>query len=111
MKQIKSPAKLETINFIRIPLESEHEFFVKGSVEDAKSFVHQMRVELSRFRDMIKQQGKVPRHFKMLLVSVTAQPELSGCNVVLKKTTSSHDFSNELEDVFQNLSGGDMIDG
>jgi len=102
---IRSEAKLEIIKFINtVPMEGTYTIFVKGTEEQAKRFVHRMRVELSRIRDLFRQRypTRRMRNFKMLLVEIT--PQDGGCFVKLKKTEEfSSEIDDEVEEVLQNL--------
>ena len=69
----RSEPKQKVIEFIKTttvdpekPEASYFQFSIYGTEEDAKRFVHRMRVELSRLREVVRQHNRIPREFKML---------------------------------------------
>ena len=62
------------------------QFAIHGTEEDAKRFVHRMRVELSRLRELVKQQGKTPREFKMLASGYAYEREVHQTTIILQRT-------------------------
>ena len=62
------------------------EFAIHGSEEDAKRFVHRMRVELSRLRELVRQQNKTPREFKMLATKYHYDRDIGQTTIILQRS-------------------------
>ena len=108
MTEIKSPAKIQMIDFIRqSKLDVPYEFTLKGSKADAERFVHRMRVELSRMRDLVKLQGRTPKHFKMMFKEIIVEGDKT--RIVLIKTESARNVDNEVDDILEQIGGGMQI--
>lgn len=89
----KSEPKQKVIEFIKStvvdpenPNASFFQFAIYGSEEDAKRFVHRMRVELSRLRDIVKQQGRIPREFKMLAEEYVFDKTIGQTQIFLRRS-------------------------
>lgn len=105
-----SPAKTKLFEFLgQTQMQEDFVFENKGTETQAREFVHRMRVELSRLREIAKEREIVPKHFKMLLKSI----ECSGtvCKITLTKATSRLDVSNEIDAIFDMIGGGKRVDG
>ncbi len=106
----KRPIRMDVIGFIKTPLESDYVFTFTGSEHAVDLYIKAMRTELSRLRTKARSVGKVPRHFKMCVVSVEElNQHPSAWQVTLKKTTSALNVVNELDDIMDDLAGGDII--
>ena len=101
------------IKYIReCEMEKTFSFRYIGSKVKAEQFVHRMRVELSRLRNKVKATGRVPRPFKTIIVSITPDPKKEGSHiVVLKKTMHRYDPSSQIDEVFEDLAGGSLLNG
>ena len=91
---VRSPAKQRLIDFINnAKMDENYTFNLRGDTQKADAFTQQMRVELSRFRKLLKRRGQIPRDFKVLTISITEfetdQNEIR-CTVVLKQSMSGH---------------------
>ena len=62
------------------------QFAIHGTEEDAKRFVHRMRVELSRLRELVRQQNREPREFKMLVSRYTYERGVHQTTITLQRT-------------------------
>ena len=83
----KSLPKLALYNFVvNAEPNTDCTLEIPIPVEQADSFVHNMRVEMSRLRDKVREAGRTPSHFKILYISKSEIDENS-CNIVLKKAT------------------------
>lgn len=107
----KSPAKLMIINFLRSTREeTEFKFKLRGDREDAHKFIHRMRVELSRMRETVKDSGRVPKEFKVLVASVEFTPETNTSLVRLKKQEGKvEQIAEEIDEIFEDLAGGAIL--
>lgn len=61
------------------------QFAIHGTTEDAKRFVHRMRVELSRLRELVRQQNREPREFKMLALDYTHDSAVGQTTIMLQR--------------------------
>ena len=105
-------AKTELINFLKHASKSEaHLYSFKlplMSNEDGHKFIHRMRVELSRFRDVIQSQGKQLRPFKMMFV--TMQHTQTNTEITLRyRNTVDAKTLKDVDDVFDVVSTGSTI--
>lgn len=91
--------------------KSSFVFKVIGNAAIADKFIHRMRVDLSRMRDLARQMGKVTRHFKMIVESLVYDEETGHTTVTLKRTTSALNVDNEVSELFDELTVGDVISG
>ena len=112
MNNITSIPKRKLIYFLQNAKEEENFVFnVDIPVEEALNFVHRMRVELSRFREKVRAKERIPKHFKMLFIDAKAiEGEKNKCTITLKRSLSSHDVSNVLDDIFDEVAGGKKLD-
>jgi len=109
MDNVKSLPKQKLINFLKNgKLEEDYSFEVAIPIEEALNFVHRMRVELSRFREKVRQKKRIPKHFKMLYIKAEAAGE-GKCNITLRRSLSGHDVSNEIDEIFNDIAGGQLI--
>jgi phosphotransferase system IIB component len=111
-REIKSAAKRRVIEFIRHTRHAKTTvpfvFTLEGTENDARAFVHRMRVELSRLRQRVKDRGKVPVPFKMMLGDIkTLTPNKQQISLV--KDNSIMRVSKEVDEVFDDLAGGELL--
>jgi len=78
------------------------------NVSQAESFVHRMRVELSRLRDQVRKRNRVPKVFKMMFINAMSINE-NKCSIILRRTTSPNDVTNEIDEIFDVIAGGEKI--
>ncbi len=98
------------LEFIRIDEADTFTFNIKVKTEaDADTFIHGMRVELSRLREKVRNSGRNTKHFKMIKKSVTFLPNLNTWQIELTKTISGNDVTNEVDEIFEHLAGGEII--
>lgn len=104
----KSQAKLMIINFLRSTREdAEFKFRLHGDSENANKFIHRMRVELSRMRDMVKGAGRVPKEFKMIVVDVNFLAATNITIVTLQKVEGKVEaIAEEINEIFDDIAGG-----
>jgi len=109
-------AKERLIDFLKKAPRAEggtYTFAVHGDKEEASAYVHRMRVELSRFRNKLRERNRQVRPFKMLLQSI--EPHYQNTDgaarsykVTLQFQQSNTDhISRELSEVFDVVSTGD----
>ena len=74
-----------------------------------KSFVHRMRVELSRERKKaISRRNKTPKSFKVLFIRFYSTGDTN--IIVLQKTFSNRNkIANAVDDIMSTIDGGDII--
>lgn len=84
-------------------------FVVPVPQSEALTFVHRMRVELSRLRKKVIQLDRVPKSFKILFVEALEQGPNS-CTITLKKSLSRGDVSKEIDEIFDLIAGGEKLD-
>ncbi len=107
---MKSLPKKKLINFLQnAELDKDYSFDVNIPLDKALDFVHRMRVELSRFREKVRARKRVPKHFKMLYVGAVAKGN-NNCTITLKRSLSGHDVSGAIDDIFDEVAGGEKID-
>jgi len=110
MNNVKSLPKRKLISFLQeAEMDVNFEFSIAIPAAEALTFLHRMRVELSRFRTKVRNRKRVPKHFKMLYVNVRSTGDNS-CIMTLKKSLSSTDVSEELDEIFDAVAGGKQID-
>lgn len=110
MKETKELSEIQTqvLQFMKIATdETPYNFTIKGDAEDAKKYVHRMRVELSRMREELKSRGRVPKSFKMLLLKIH-QMQDGTCLVTLGKKSPPELFP-ALEAVLVHLDDGETL--
>ena len=107
----RSQAKLMMIKFLRDTREqADFTFRIRGDREDARRFVHRMRVELSRMRDTVKDSGKVPKEFKVLCEDITFDAMEVISTITLKKAEGNVvRIAEEVNEIFDELAGGAKI--
>ncbi len=109
MINVKSLPKRKLVNFLQnAEFDKDYNFTVDIPVEEALNFVHRMRVELSRFRDKVRKQDRIPKHFKMLYVGAI-ESGTEKCVITLKKSMSRNDVSEELDSIFDVVAGGPKL--
>lgn len=112
MNVVKSLPKRKLILFLQNAKEDEdYVFEVNIPEEDALNFVHRMRVELSRFREKVRERDRTPKHFKMLFKgAIQIGDNEDWCKITLRRSLSGHDVSNVLDDIFDEVAGGKKLD-
>ncbi len=112
MNNVKSLPKRKLITFLKEAKEGEDfSFIVNIPPNEALNFVHRMRVELSRFREKVREQQRTPKHFKMLFIGVEKiDDEKDKCKITLRRSQSGHDVSNVVDDIFDEVAGGKKLD-
>lgn len=117
MNNVKNLPKRKLISFLReSELDKDFCFPVDIPVTEALNFVHRMRVELSRFREKVRKQSRVPKHFKMFYISATDKDDKGNhlgdnrCIITLRKSQSRNDVSEELDEIFDTIAGGNKLD-
>lgn len=104
--------KQKLIEFLQNSVAEEaFTLVIPSSAKDAATFIHRMRVELSRFREQVRNRGRVPRAFKMLYIKTeTKAINENTCSVVLMKSTSGHAVDAEIDAIFEQVAGGTMLE-
>lgn len=98
---IQSAPKVKLLDMVRTrKLTEPYEFEIEGSETDAKNFVHRMRVELGRFREKIRDAGRTPKQFKMLVMGYAHSEKAGRTKITLVLARSTNDVSEELKDAF-----------
>lgn len=108
MANTKSPARQMMIEFIKATRENPiFSFRITGNQESAKSFVHRMRVELSRMREVVIQKGETPRPFKVKVQNVEYNRETNVTTITLKKEQGVDiEIASDIQSIFNEISGG-----
>lgn len=119
---VTSPAKARVIDFVKTTgLGEQYSFEFEGSESDARKYVHNMRVHLSRMRDIVRSAGGTVLPFKMKLISIerienskppitipSDPPSFQPPPILQKVTLEKSDYDSELHsqfaDVFSDLS-------
>lgn len=107
-----SDAKRKLIDFIRATANEDNAqfaFTIHGDEKQAAKFVHRMRVELSRMRDVIRQQGRIPKPWKMMFVSAVANPLEGTVTITLQKSFRHRVEHEAIREIFDELDGGAQI--
>lgn len=102
-KPPEKTARDRTIEFIKIPDNSDYEFVVDTILHDPHRFVHNMRVVLSKLRGIVKRKGAEVKPFKMKLVSVE-KIDARFSKVMLRK--SMDEIVEEVSDLIDELTLG-----
>ena len=112
MDNVKSIPKQKLISFLKNAVEGEDYIFtVDIPVGSALNFVHRMRVELSRFREKVRERDRIPKQFKMLYIeSKAVEGNPNSCTITLRRSLSGHNVSNVIDDIFDEVAGGSKID-
>ena len=107
----RSQPKQMMIRFIKETIKKQDfTFRLRGDESDAKRFVHRMRVELSRMRDTVKESGRVPKEFKVLLHDVVHEPMEGVTTIVLRKSEGKTvQIAEEVNEIFDDIAGGERI--
>jgi hypothetical protein len=115
-REIKSEAKLKVIDFIRYYSSKDSEkkppftFEIRGTRNDAEAFVHRMRVELSRMRQLVRDRGRAPRPFKMMLHDIKTSGIVHNKQMIqLKKDDGAIPIAKEIDEIFSEIAGGALI--
>lgn len=110
----KSQAKQMLIKFLQETRNtSDFTFKIRGDESEAKRFIHRMRVELSRMRDRVKEAGRIPKEFKMLIIDLTFD-SMDGPAGVTTVVLQKHEGKNvgiaeDMDEIFDDLAGGSVI--
>lgn len=112
--KLSEPAQ-HVLELAKLDEDGELRFYYVGDEEQAKKYIHRMRVELSRMRNEIRKGNKIPVRFKMIVVKVELKeaPEFFGKGVnkvqvpgtgktlvVLKKTMPGGNAIKEINAIF-----------
>lgn len=99
------------INFLRSTRENaQFQFKLQGDTEAANKFIHRMRVELSRMRDIVKDSGRVPKEFKMIVDSVIFAPGTNTSIITLQKQEGKQEaIAEEINEIFDDIAGGAIL--
>lgn len=111
MSATRSEPKQKVIEFVKHthvdPVNksaSLFKFAIHGTTEDAKRFVHRMRVELSRLRELVRQQNREPREFKMLALEYTHDKAIGQTTITLQRAEAKQEVVDpEVAAVFDDL--------
>ena len=111
MKQTSLP-KQKLIEFLKNSVAEEgYLLTLPVPVSEAEAFIHRMRVELSRFREKVRERGRVPKTFKMLYLKTETQAiDVETCGVILMKSTSGHAVDAEIDAIFDQVAGGKVLE-
>ena len=109
--RIKSKPKLQVIEFLKETREmDEYSFVHYGTETEARSFIHRMRVELSRMRDVVREAGRVPREFKMLVVELEYDAVKNQTLVKLRKADGPNTaIAEEINEIFNDIAAGEAL--
>lgn len=104
-KQLTLP-KQRVKEFCKTGYEEPFVFEYRGTKSDAEKFIHKMRVELSRLRGKVREQGYIPTPWKMILISIEEITKLDEnkqssklCRVTLKKTKKGVQALEDLSEI------------
>jgi hypothetical protein len=112
----KSAAKERMIDFIRETRSdgSIYSFTIQATREESERFVHRMRVELSRMRELVREKKRVIKEFKVLLDSIKTIKHGDGLHyskITLKRTSGKMPYvAPEIDKIFDELAGGEQIE-
>lgn len=97
-----SPAKRKCIEFMRAEDNVEFTFTLDGQDENAaRKFVQHMRVELNRFRTMLREAGHVPKSISMRVRDYLVTEE--GVTVVMFKQAADETVAVDIAALFPEL--------
>ncbi len=109
-KQTSLP-KQKLIEFLKNSVAEEaYLLVIPVPVSEAEAFIHRMRVELSRFREKVRDRGRVPKTFKMLYIKTeTKAIDINTCSVTLMKSTGGYAVDAEIDAIFEQVAGGRVL--
>lgn len=105
------------IGFIKHKGMDDYVFAIPAeSALDGQKFVQRVRVELSRMRKYVRDQGMAVKPFRMKLVSITfadkdyIDPVLAGkCTITLRKDAPDAQIARDVADAMSDLTNGGAI--
>lgn len=105
------------IGFIKHKGEADYVFDIPAKTElDGTKFVQRIRVELSRMRRYVRDQGMVVKPFRMKLVSIEVFPvdlqdnfSHEHCKITLRKDAPDAQIARDVADVFTDISNGESF--
>ena len=83
----KSPKELLKQFLLESQEDEPYMFTLQGSSSIGHSFIHKMRVELSRYRAKVRKKGLVVKRFKIFTVSI--EEHNGHCEITLIRTMKS----------------------
>lgn len=102
-----SPAKLKCIEFMRAEDNKEFIFTVPRDEVGARKFVQHMRVELGRFRTLLRDHGLMPKDVKMRVREFVKLEDLEDgtpqTRIVMFKQTSDENIAVDIAALFPEL--------
>ena len=113
------PHRQHAVGFIKHKGDADYVFTIPADSEiEGERFVQRIRVELSRMRKYVRDQGLVVKPFRMKLVSiefvdacfgVAMQDTPAHCKITLRKDAPDAQIARDVADVFADLTGGETL--
>ena len=99
----KSPKEMLKQFLMESQMDEPYIITISGNIENGASFLHRMRVELSRFRTKIVERGGVPKKFKIICNSITTNRD-AACEITLTRSIKVEVVDKDLDDLLGVLS-------
>ncbi len=101
---------IEFIEYYSATQTTPFTFEIDGTLSQATRYVHRMRVELSRMRQLVKNRGRAPIPFKMILMDIQQQPIFPPRSIItLERSYAGQHIAKEINAIFDQLSDGEQI--
>jgi len=107
------------VGFIKHTGKEDYVFVIAADSElDGQRFVQRIRVELSRMRKYVRDQGMAVKPFRMKLVAiefipltVTSPPQMKQaiCKITLRKDAPDAQIARDVATVFGDLTNGEAL--
>lgn len=112
IKKQEPLSRINAIAFIKAPSNENFTFRYYGVETDAIRHIHNMRVQLSKMREIIRERGGAVKPFKMNLVSIVEYLDKNNktfCKITLSKKAPSQAILDSVTEVMNDISMGQQI--
>lgn len=92
------------IEFIKTAEDNKpYPITIKGNEDLARKFIHRMRVELSRFRNELRELGRIPKQFRVITHEIIENNNQTCTFYLIKTSNQQKTMSEELQSVMAEL--------
>lgn len=106
-----SPAWNHAVAFVKLPLEEIYHIEVPAG--EGRDFIHRIRVEISKMRDIVRKRKYQLKPFKMVVIGIEPCGSVDTVKlmerIALKKTLGADDMSEELYKILGDLTLGEQL--
>lgn len=106
-------SRTDAKEFVRAPGNKNFTFTYRGVKVDAERHVHNMRVQLSKMRAIIRRRGGAVKPFKMNLIDIKESHDEKGrisCKITLSKKAPSQEIIDGVSEVLDEMTMGQQVD-